>query len=302
MTYRVIKRRKRANFTSRLDSLTDPVQLAVAMFDVTYSETARYNPWLRMSGLMDACIREYILGHSLNRTGIRRIDANLAVIFDLGTGLHRTMQNSPRYLGGRLVGRWECFSCGHITAVGVKPDKCDKCNGRSAAMRYREVELRIRGCRAHPDGFVLLDDAGLIRVVEIKSMSSKEFVTLKHSPLAAHAYQLNGYMAMANILEQKNKMPITVDTGSGYVVYVSKEHPGARVHPLKVFRVIREPVYQQDAIEKINMYNACYDPMQKLITELPAPIRDCAGHNFLNFRAKRCPVGKECQRENDKGK
>ena len=295
MDYRVVKRRKRKEFTSSLDSLSDPVQLAVAMFDVAYSRVAKYNPWLRMSGMMNCCVREYVLGHSVNRTGKHNIDTNMAVIFDIGSGLHRTMQNSARYLGGRLVGRWECFSCGHVTAVGIKPNQCDKCKGRAAAMRYREVQLRIRGCRGHPDGFIQLEQA-LLRLIEIKSISSKEFVRLRSGPIAEHAYQLNGYMAMANILEQKNKMPITIDTGSGYVVYVSKEHPGARTYPLKVYRVEREPAYQQDALKKINLYNSCYDPIQKLVKELPPPVEECVRGNFLNFRAKRCPVGKECKK------
>jgi hypothetical protein len=109
-------------------------------------------------------------------------------------------------------------------------------------------------------------------------------------------------MAMANILEQKGKMPITVDTGSGYVIYVSKQHPGPRTYPIRTYRVFREAAYQQDAIEKINLYNACYDPIQKLITTLPEPVDECLRGNFNNFRAKRCPVGKECRTEYGKRK
>jgi len=287
---RVVRIREDRKGSNRVPSFLDsddPTDLAIGFTELSRKREDFYG-LPRMSGLYDMCIREYILGHRLRRKKVQYIDASLSIVFDIGHAIHSIVQNSDRYFKGMKMGYWKCLSCEHDTSVvNLRPAVCPICH--KDRMEYKEVDLKIPGLTAHPDLFLKLPQTEKARVAEIKTMKKDQFLGLL-APLPENVYQMTGYVYMAN----KTGI-IDVDTETGYLVYVSKEHPGTKTFPIKIFKVKPEPVYTKDIEEKVFQYLNYYDPETRTVKGLPLPIDACKNTHWNGYRSKSCPVLKECR-------
>jgi hypothetical protein len=279
-----------------LDSLTDPVQLAVSMTSLSLTETMPYPPSLRMSGLFDVCVREYIIGHALQKVRKRVTDASMRTVFDIGSGIHTTVQNGSHYFRDILFGDWACLGCGSVVKLSMRPTcKCPNCGANPEAFIYREIELMIGSLSGHPDLYLLMKNSTL-RAGEVKSIKKDDFVSLV-APLAMHEYQLTGYIEMTKryieVFGPLGKIPF--DSSRGFLIYVSKEHPGKRQYPVKIFPVIPTQFNIDDIWNKVHLYDHHYNPRTRKIRGLPSPIDECLIKSWNGYRSTACPVKMECK-------
>ena len=285
---RVVRtREKRSAVPSFLDS-NDPTELAIGFTELSYKREVPYG-LPRMSGLYNTCIREYILGHKLNRKKVQYVDASLSIVFDIGNSLHSIIQNSDRYFKGMKMGHWKCTACDYeVTTICLRPKVCPNCH--KDKLQYNEIDMMIPGLTAHPDLFLWFPWVDKARVAEIKTIKKDAFLELV-APIPENVYQMTGYVHIANEMG----VGVDVDTEVGYLVYVPKEHPGMKNFPIKIFKVRPEPVYTKDIKKKVFEYLNYYNPETKKVTGLPLPIDECKNNRWKGYRSKSCPVAKECK-------
>lgn len=292
---RVIRRRAgRGIDNSQTSGITDPVELAVAFCDLSVRREIQYG-LPRVSSLYDLCVREYILGHKLRRSHVRYTDANLSVIFDIGHSVHRMIQESNHYFNNMKMGYWACLRCGkkYTDEIQFRPIICRGCNKKHQQFRYIEVELELPGLTGHVDLIIKNNSMDKPRVGDIKSIRKEDFVSLIR-PFPEHIYQITGYIYMLSELRSKNRIGLDIDDTLGYVIYISKEHPGKNNFPIKIFPVSPESVYCDDIKKKIFSYLNYYDYKTRTVRGLPAPVDECSSGNWNVFRSRQCPVKKEC--------
>jgi len=279
-------------WASSVDSIENPHRLAAALLPNAKPgrETFKtfYRPYLRCSGLHAVCVREQVLGWRLGKEIIRRHGDGLQVTFDIGHATHYFMQNSRRYFRNVAVGWWECAACGWKRFGRVQAQTCPKCGAHPRAFFYSEHHMLLDNpfrLSGHPDMFLEVA-SGEYRVTEIKTINGEAFKDLC-APLGDHIVQVTGYMMG---LEHDKSLPIRVNTQSALIIYVSKAATKGQ-SPMKAFHVGRTEAYENMILEELDhLQRAVDDPGHN-----PPGDTRCIESNWQVYRAKVCPVRKECR-------
>jgi hypothetical protein len=167
--------------------------------------------YLRVSSLADLCPREEVLASTLKFVRIRKIEADLGMIFAHGKALHWVLQNQVVGDTGALLGVWRCVDCakqfGSIApnlqeaqTLVVRPKKCDACGSEDFIYREQKFineEYRIGG---HPDGFLVLQGMPGLGIPEFKSVGPKSAWEVRSTPNLGHVIQVQTYLWLTGLL------------------------------------------------------------------------------------------------------
>lgn len=177
------------------------------------------------------------------------LDAALAMTFDVGNATADLMTN--KWAGQRVIGNWECKTCGAVKHFCPKPKnavnegcshpKEDKlvCHWRHREIRFVHPEYKFSG------SIDMLFDMGekkLLMPVELKIVKPDEFETLA-MPLAEHRLRTSLYLKL--IAESNHPEKDSINQQEARVLYVSrgygKKHAVLqKVLPMKEFAVKRD--------------------------------------------------------------
>lgn len=166
--------------------------------------------YLRVSSLANMCAREEVLASvkKIERRDV--VDADLALIFAHGTGLHYVLQNEVISKTGALVGVWRCVECakafgkleGDISvsqSLVRRPLKCDACGCEDFLYREQHFineDYRIGG---HPDGFLVMQGFPGLGILECKSIGSRRAWEVRSTPDIGHVIQTQSYMWLTGL-------------------------------------------------------------------------------------------------------
>ena len=198
---------------SGTSSLVSVIQRAVVRNGINPAPTP--SSCVRVSMLHRLCPREDVLRFMHNAVEVARVEADLGVIFAIGTALHYAMQNLMLSKTSVLEGMWRCERCGvlygdmpykdfqkpaQIACRISCPSKCDKC--KHDTFRYEEyffVDTEL-GLQGHCDGLLnmpaLSDEPVLL---EVKSIAQSQTWKIKDTPLVDHVVQVHGYMMVSGL-------------------------------------------------------------------------------------------------------
>lgn len=278
-----------------VEKSNDPISISAELVDLSRHSPVEYpitKP--RASSIQSACMRMHVLGVKKERSRTERDSLQSRMTFGLGNAWHWWVQNTPAVFGDRRRGWWRCTACGKVRYFGAPPRKlCEHCGARKEATVYHEHSIDLDSpyqVTGHPDMFIERHP-GVFRFCELKSLAANEFLKL-YSPSAEHEWQLMTYMWAS---EFDTRIPVDVDRNVGYIMYLSKGVQTTML-PVKTFVVIRN----DDMIRRITRKLATYsEGIRNFPKSIPTPIDECVRGNFTNYRAKFCPVLKECMRYAD---
>jgi len=275
--------------TSGIDSISDPLLLATALLKI---ERARretyYSKYLRCSEIARVCVRENAIGWHYGMKKVEFINESSQLTFDIGTAVHRFMQNSGSYFGKDFLGWRECLACGSTVFGSFSQGRCQKCNAPGKASRYIEKEFKIPSplpLSGHIDGFLKVC-GGDVRIVDLKTINGPDFDALC-SPIGDHVAQVVSYMIGC---EESNDLPVAVNLESAFLIYISKKHEAKSI-PVKAFHVRRMKSVEDSIRKDLEAFNAALST-----GKLPAPIDACRRSGFKSYRARSCAVSSYCQK------
>lgn len=238
--------------------------------------------YLRVSALANICAREEVLAARLGSTRVDKVDADLAMIFAHGTGLHYVLQNEVLAETGALVGVWRCVECakqfgaleGEINVSQSLVRRPKKCECGCEDFLYREQsfvdkEYRLGG---HPDGFLILQGFPGLGVIECKSISSRRVWEVKSTPDLGHVIQIQSYLWLTGLKWGKILYWEKGGNGMQALVEHTVERDEATISGIK--SMIKE------------IWAGISDPSRTL------PERICANNGCP--RAKKCPMVDAC--------
>jgi hypothetical protein len=270
-----------------LDGISDPRQLPKHFLEVTKgrSQERRYKN-LRLSEIDKACPREWVLGHCLDLYYMDNAPFPNVWQMDMGSVLHRHIQNASNYFGDKLVGWWQCLACGNVRRFGVRPtEPCEKCHAHPRVTEYYEYMFRLsKPYRVVGKIDLILRVAPRVyRFGEIKTVSKDV-----ENPDGAHVAQVLSYNFFS---KYDDKLPITIDRSVAYIFYFNKifNFKGT----VKTFKV-------QPTDRNIGPLKA----KARAITEgvdnrtLPDPLLPCIKTNFSknSGRARSCGIPGDCKK------
>jgi hypothetical protein len=157
---------------------------------------------------------------------------------------------------------------------------------------YSETQLTVPGLTGHPDGYLGFDNS-FVRPVELKSIKD-DFFNRLYGPLAENEFQLNVYMYLG---EKSTVIPVPVDWSIGYLVYICKQHTGAKL-PIKIFKVVRNKDLTKTIKDRVAGFLKATTSMGRQDIQrdlLPALHADCSLVKWKSGRAKFCPMIGECK-------
>jgi hypothetical protein len=275
--------------TQSIDAIKNPLTLAQAVMygdgAVSYEEM-EYRPYLRCSGLHNVCLREQVLGWRTDKKVKISHRDSMQVTFDIGNAFHEYLQNSPKYLGRKRLGWWQCTACGWTVFSRKWKQPCKRCGASNRAFRHKEHSMVIRKpfrLTGHPDDFLEVGP-GDIRTLELKSIEGEAFKKLR-APLGDHVIQVHGYMVG---LKYDATLPIKVNIESALIVYVTKKM--VQGLPFKAFHVRRTPAIEQTVLHLVEKFTKAIEEKDYL----PGPLPECSRSTFGSGRPRRCPLRKEC--------
>lgn len=288
---RVIKWKEAEVALSDVEKSGDPAALAAEFVHFGPEKEDQLVSYPRASCLYDDCMRMRVLGKIHKATYRQWTSFRDRVTYGIGGALHYWVQNTPDVLGNRRVGWWKCRGCGNVVFFGPPPTRrCPKCGALKAALVYHEHAFKIEKplfMTGHADMFVAVKPT-VFRVLEIKSITGEMFPTLA-APLIQHLWQIQSYMWACSL--DGAGLPIVVDPTVGYIMYISKKH-SAKDLPVKVFPVERDDAMLNRIKAKLRLFKRGYKNYPK---DLPPLASDCKRTNFDCWRAKTCPVLKQCR-------
>ena len=192
----------------------------------------------------DFCPRHWALLDLLNlEPKGMYVSTALQITFDVGRATADLLAN--KWAGNRVVGNWECTSCGGQRTFTTKPGQGCTHGWQRCNWQYREVNFTHQDSGMSGSIDLLLDlGAPKLFVIEVKIIAVDEFETLK-MPLAEHRIRTNLYMKLID--ESNSPYAQRIDTMQARVLYISrgfgKKVPivasKAQVLPLKEYEVIR---------------------------------------------------------------
>lgn len=265
--------------------INEPSTNIVGINSTKYNYKVQYP---RASNLYHVCMRFMVIGTLNNLEATDMVHFNRQVTFDIGSALHKWIQNSDAYFGDQRRGTWQCNACGKVRLFGKPPiEGCTKCGADIQAMEYRELELlmhepyRVTG---HPDLFIEPFDAkGKIRVVELKTMSGDRFERL-NAPLIEHVWQIQTYMWACHT--KAFDIGVRIDNEYGYIVYITKQERKGEV-PIKVFTSKHDSRVLKDIKSKLQLYIDGVDT-----GVLPPPDQTCKPDSW---KERMCVAKKICR-------
>lgn len=270
----------------------DPETLSVDLINLETISTTRAIKYPRASSIYDSCVRMHALGtlHGIEKT--ERVHLSRRLTFDIGSALHKWVQNEHTYLGDQRRGIWECQGCKYKTFFGKPPrQKCPVCSASMDAFLYREIDLELGKpfcITGHPDMFLEpKNNPGVIRLVEFKTINGDKFSTLK-APLINHVWQLQAYMWL--IQENDQLIPATIDGQYGYIMYFSKKETYGEL-PIKTFLVKRDRAIIQKIKDKLRLYTKAIEG-----GALPPVLEKCKKSDWTDYIAKNCPCKELCRK------
>lgn len=275
-------------------SESDPFKLANSIISWRASDrSSYYTRYLRSSSIYSCCIREHAIGYFDGLTvqeGFK--PAALQAVFAIGHAVHSWLQNSPEFLGAKLLGWWECSACGR-SVFGRHQRRSCSCGAFSTAFRYREHAIKIGEPlwgTGHIDLLLELEP-GHVFVCDIKTIDGDAYKKLDR-PMIAHVYQLIDYLLL---LDYDTSLPIKVVDDRAILLYIPKSFQAASF-PSKAFWVERSEVIE-DALRKKRTRFA--DAIRT--GSLPKPLDECVSSNFASFRARSCPFSERCKLDTNGG-
>lgn len=250
-------------------------------FDGIESEQRQWN--LRASSILSSCVRQAVLCKQHERLVRTRLTPQIFMTFGIGTALHDWAQNTPALFGSQRRGLWKCLACKRLV-FGPPPVRPCTCGASSEAFVYNEhaiTEIDGHQIGGHPD-ILIMDSEHKLRIVEIKTISSRAFLPLI-APLADHRAQIQVYLWAAKTDPQM--LTWGVDFEAGYVVYIAKEY----VHndfPVKMFKTKWDNAVQAQVLNRLKQFETGFTG------KLPPKHKDCK--RITSYKARQCPVRKEC--------
>ena len=93
------------------DRITDPGKVATALLNPPKHvvDTRAYR-LMHASDLHDVCIREMDLGNRMGKHKINIVNPAMQLVFEVGTALHKILQNNPKFFWGQTHWQMEVFS------------------------------------------------------------------------------------------------------------------------------------------------------------------------------------------------
>lgn len=234
------------------------------------------------------CPREVALHlHLKKKRKDQYISAPMAITFQEGRDKQARLNND--WLKDRVVGDWECQSCGAVRNFCKKPNYlCDR-QGVRCSWQYEEPRFVHDVARASGgmDAFV---DLGLpkLRLVECKIIDKDYFKKLK-APLSEHKTRTQLYLKL--IAESDHPKKDSVDTTRAHILYImrgygSKDEEGD-ITPFREFVVERNDKLVEEYLTKAHALT-----LWQNLPELGFPYGVC--ENTMCPRAKSCAVKAEC--------
>lgn len=211
------------------------------------------------------------------------INASLRATFDVGNATASLITN--KWLSNRVIGNWECLSCGFTSNLSLQPGvKC--CDHKN--LHYKEM------CFVHKDSGISGSLDAVIPVftnkwsiIELKIIRPEDFASIQ-APLAEHRIRTNLYM---EIVENSGSSLVNMfDLDKAIVLYVSrgfgKKHTEFnQILPFKEFIVKRDKEAVKPYLEKGKVI--------KLFKEKGLIPKGCCMATTDKL-AKFCPVATEC--------
>jgi hypothetical protein len=176
--------------------------------------------WIRVSSLSTLCARAEVLAGTMGVKRDNSLEFYQQLTFDMGKGVHWTVQNNVLPKLNVLVGEWQCADCGHVYGgpgkYVLRPDSCTwntgnplSCGKNPPTSRqadessltyveqfFQNEEYRVQG---HPDGFLRMAGMKSDGVLEAKSISDRRFKDVKDVPDFGHVIQLQAYLWLTGL-------------------------------------------------------------------------------------------------------
>ena len=259
-------------------------------------EKARDHKMLHASDITqeDWCPRAWALMDATSKNFPDQfIPTSLRVTFDYGNHLEDSIQNN--YLRDYIRGKWICQSCGTQKLGGYPEEKCGR-EGITCRFKYGQIRIRspISDVSCELDG--LLDDEGMLRLIEIKTMVKDDFKNLQ-APLQEHRIRTCVYLRC--LAEANSGKRIHLD--AAILLYVCKGY-GVKDELLKAAMVdqgISDWAFTPYKSYTIKRYDESVEhlwakamPLKRFRGGGPMPCGVCV--NAMSKKAKDCPVVKEC--------
>lgn len=288
-----VEEKHNSTFSEIVDQIKDPVSLTHNIINTQSQKRVRKFRSLRLSEIETACPRQWVIGHVRDIPSRQVIEFPRIAVMDMGSALHRWIQNSSVYFPDRLLGFWRCLSCGNRRRFGTKPDTpCEYCGASHRAAEYSEYQFRLPDTAPYSvvgklDGIVQVGSK--YRFIEIKTYGKP-----MERPDGAHIGQLASYMWFSKFDTSEGRLPIEIDRSVGYLLYFSKMMNFKA--PIKTF-----PVRLTEALI------APYREKAALFTEgirrgtLPVAYLKCVASQWGAPPAKLCPTGNECRKLQEAG-
>lgn len=198
---------------SGTSSLISVIQRAAARSELNVAPTK--SSMVRVSALHKLCPRKDVLRFLHNVSEPDDIDADLGLIFAIGTGLHYAMQNVVLSRSPVLEGMWRCTGCAYLYGAfrdiaAFKPEQiafrvshpgqCKLCKQESfiyEEYHFVDKDLMLSG---HCDGLLnmpAISDRPVL--LEVKSIGQGQTWKIKDTPLMDHVVQVHGYMLVSGL-------------------------------------------------------------------------------------------------------
>lgn len=270
---------------------SDPVRNAMRLihFYKTDSDYSGYDGYMRASTIAVACPREEYLGYKYNlvRRDMAASDPSLRVVFDIGTAVHKFIQNNRSYFGDSRIGWWKCLACGSkVFGRMIDSMSCERCGAGISAIEYHEHSFRLDSpvrVSGHVD--MLVDFGGAVRILDIKTIDRDAFLDLD-TPHHNNVLQVICYMNYINM----SGIPVKVAEDYALLLYVSKGYT-KNSFPMKCFVVKNDEFLFRSVEAKLKAFT---DAVNYGI--LPKPMDECVRSDFSVYRAKVCPASDVCKR------
>lgn len=169
--------------------------------------------WIRASSLATLCDRAEVLAgiHKVER--VEHLEYYQQLTFDMGKGVHWTLQNNVLPQLDVLVGEWRCRVCGRVyggpdqlihrpkrctygNCVAPPEQQADESSFEYVEQFYQDHEYRVQG---HPDGFLEMPEVEGLGVLEAKSASDFAFKKIKDVPDFGHVIQVQTYLWLTGL-------------------------------------------------------------------------------------------------------
>lgn len=252
-------------------------------------EKARSFKSLRASMLTDAhyqfCPREVAINLAASLLPADKwIEPAMRVAFQQGTSLHDLFRN--QWMRDRVVGQWECATCGYVLAFQKSPKFSCTCGSHRWQYREEEFTSQTYGFSGSIDSLVELGDERLT-VVELKSIDKDEFTDLK-APKAEHRIRTILYLYLVRDSGRPEVERINTETAKILYIckgYGKKDVPSGKVLPFKEYDV----TYSSSAID---VYLKKALQVKQFREENVIPSGICT--NSFSQRSKMCSCSKLC--------